>query len=100
MAQFIQEPEGELIYADPNKKTKVQELKEILQEEHDLLVGFSRIYLVKDKSLPYDILILCLLYYVVFERWDSMYKGSHVVIEDCVRHRNVLQNKKYGSAVG
>ena len=66
-------------------------LKEIRQNDKDLLSGFIRKYVSDKIHIPDGIMQLCLIYYLIFEQWDADNKGDLIQIVE--RYKAICQCK-------
>ena len=55
-------------------------MKDIKQEDMDLLTGYVRIKVSHDLNVPRGIIQICLIYYLIFEQWDENNKGDDIKI--------------------
>ena len=58
--------------SENSKRLQLQKLRQIQQDEEDLVSGYIRIYsLVLHMEIPQDIIQTLTLYYFVLDRWNT-----------------------------
>ena len=83
----------------------VNKLKQITQRDKDLFAGYIKNVTSNQMNIPYAINQLCLLFYVIFEKWDKNCKGDWIKINDigtickCIDETNDKYQRVLGSEI-